>query len=96
MRHVAFVVSVCIGVAGCNARESARPNDPPAVPAPSSSASVPQVDGVAVVLRQVSTSVHLSGELTPYEQVDIHARVNGFVGQVLVDREATSSRGSFW
>jgi membrane fusion protein, multidrug efflux system len=41
---------------------------------------------VAVASRPIDRKSPLPGELSPYQQVEIHAKVSGFVDRVLVDR----------
>jgi RND family efflux transporter MFP subunit len=58
-------------------------------PAPSASASAcasSEVDVVRVALRKLDAKARLEGELFPFEAVAIHARANGFVASVPVDR----------
>ncbi len=47
-----------------------------------------EIRTVAVVLverRPIATSLTLSGEFRPYQQVDVHAKVAGFIRQIYVD-----------
>src|SRR5260370_42160235 len=44
-------------------------------------------------LKPLDTVTHLEGELAPYESVAIHARANGFVSKVLVDRGSQVKKG---
>src|SRR5262249_31004149 len=53
--------------------------------ATSASPSILSVEVAKVVSKPLDTSVHLEGELTPYESVDLYARVSGFVADVRVD-----------
>jgi RND family efflux transporter MFP subunit len=64
-------------------------------PAPSASASsaAPAVEIVKVVSKQLDTTTHLEGELTPYERVDLFARVSGVVAAVPVDRGSHVKKG---
>jgi membrane fusion protein, multidrug efflux system len=52
-----------------------------------------QLDTVAVVARQPERRVHLPGELRPYLEVAVHARVTGFVEAVRVDRGSQVRKG---
>ena len=48
---------------------------------------------IEVVTKTVERKLRLPGELAPYEQVDLHARVNGFVERVEVDRGSMVKKG---
>jgi len=60
-------------------------------------ASVPlraqTVETVTVTSRRPERKVHLPGELLPFLQVDVHARVTGFVEEVRVDRGSQVHKG---
>jgi membrane fusion protein, multidrug efflux system len=53
----------------------------------------PPVEVVRVTVKAVERQVKLSGEFRPYLAVPIHAKVSGFVRQVLVDRGSAVRRG---
>ncbi|MFT3827503.1 MAG: efflux RND transporter periplasmic adaptor subunit [Chitinophagaceae bacterium] len=46
-----------------------------------------------VVEKPLSSYVKLPGQLRPFEEVNIYAKVNGFVKQVMVDRGSTIRKG---
>ena len=48
---------------------------------------------VSVVSKPLSETVELPGELQPYQSVDIHAKVRGYVDRVLVDRGSLVKQG---
>src|SRR5919107_917995 len=48
---------------------------------------------VKVVSKPVERSVKLTGELAPYQSVDIFARVTGYVERITVDRGSAVRRG---
>ena len=48
---------------------------------------------VEVIAKTVERKLRLPGELAPYELVDLHARVNGFVETVEVDRGSMVKKG---
>jgi membrane fusion protein, multidrug efflux system len=50
-------------------------------------------DFVPVVSRQVARTVDLPGELLPFQSVTLHAKMAGFVEQVLVDRGSVVKKG---
>ncbi len=51
------------------------------------------VEAVRVVSRTVERKIVLPGEVASYLAVDLHARVNGFVEQVSVDRGSVVKKG---
>ena len=52
-----------------------------------------QIETVQVKGGQPERTVHLTGELLPFEAVEIFARVNGYVERVLVDRGSLVRKG---
>jgi RND family efflux transporter MFP subunit len=52
-----------------------------------------QTEVVAVSPGREARTVELPGELLPYEQVQLHARVSGYVDRVLVDMGSAVRRG---
>jgi membrane fusion protein (multidrug efflux system) len=56
-------------------------------------AAQPSVEVVQVVSKPVERDVKLPGELRPYLSVPIHAKVNGFVDRVNVDRGSVVKQG---
>jgi len=49
------------------------------------SVDTPSVDLVAVQKGKLTSSISIPGELIPYQQVDLYAKVNSFVKKLLVD-----------
>ena len=47
---------------------------------------------VEVVSRSVDRTLKIPGELLPYQTVDIHARVNGYIEKMLADRGTVVAR----
>lgn len=74
-------------VGGCKTHEPAPPTQVTPV------ASAFSVDPVPVVEKLLDATTALPGELTPYEQVDIYPRANGFVRTVKVDRGSLVKKG---
>ena len=72
---------------GCSRADGA------AAPAPSASAAAPKIELAKVTSKQLDTTTHLEGELTPWEHVDLYARANGYVSRVLVDRGSHVKKG---
>ena len=56
-------------------------------------AAPPPVEVVQVISKAVEKDVKLPGELKPYLNVPIHAKVNGFVERVNVDRGSVVKQG---
>lgn len=52
-----------------------------------------QTSFVPVVSKQVSRTIELPGEFQPFESVEIHAKVRGYVTRMLVDRGTAVKRG---
>ncbi len=59
----------------------------------SAAAPAQNLETVTVLARPVERSVHLPGEFLPFQGVDIHARVTGFVERVEVDRGSEVKKG---
>lgn len=52
-----------------------------------------KIELVAVVSRELSQKIDLPGEFQPFESVEIHAKVRGYVDRVLVDRGSAVKQG---
>ena len=52
-----------------------------------------KVELVPVVSKAISQTIDLPGEFLPFQTVDLHAKVRGYVEQVLVDRGSVVRRG---
>jgi RND family efflux transporter MFP subunit len=91
MRVLAFAIFVGVAVVGC---KGARGDSEAAGDAGAGPAAVPVVDVVQVVSKPLDTVTHLEGELAPYESVPLHARVNGYISRVLVDRGSRVKQGA--
>jgi RND family efflux transporter MFP subunit len=90
MRFRAGAVAVLL--MGCRANgEAQRVSDGGASP---SAAPPPTIEIVTVVAKPLDAMMHLEGELAPYEAVALHARANGFVSRVLVDRGSRVKSGA--
>jgi RND family efflux transporter MFP subunit len=76
---------------GCNSARGQQGGSP--APSGSAAAPVPTIEVTKVVAKPLDTLTHLEGELAPYESVAIHARANGFVSKVLVDRGSQVKKG---
>lgn len=89
MRVLAIVT---IGLLGCNGAHG-QPESSGGGPAASSTPAVPTIEVVKVIAKPLDTLTHLEGELAAYENVAMHARANGFVSKVLVDRGSHVKKG---
>lgn len=56
-------------------------------------ASLCAQETVAVVVKQLDRKLRLPAEILPYQAVDLHARVSGFVEKVEVDRGSVVKKG---
>src|SRR5271166_4955848 len=51
------------------------------------------IELVPVVLKSISRTIELPGEIQPFESVSIHAKVRGYVDRVMVDRGSVVKKG---
>jgi membrane fusion protein, multidrug efflux system len=51
------------------------------------------LEAVRVITKSFSRTVPLTGEFTPYQSVEVRARVNGFVERITVDRGSAVTEG---
>lgn len=51
------------------------------------------VDAVKVVSQRLDTAVTIPADLSPYQAVDVHAKVTGFVNEIRVDRGSWVKQG---
>jgi membrane fusion protein (multidrug efflux system) len=82
MKHPLTIVFVATVVASCGTEKA--PDSRSAAPA--APAGPRAVDVVRVVEQPLDVTLSLPGELTAYQSVAIHARVNGFVKTMTADR----------
>ncbi len=81
--------SVCFCIScGSNSGSSANTTN-----AQGSAASTPTVEVAKVVSRKLAITVHLPGELQPYEVVAIYPKVTAFVDSISVDRGSVVKAG---
>lgn len=88
MKHLLTIGVLATLVVSCGT--GTAPNSGAAVAAPSGPRAV---DVVRVVEQPLDVTLSLPGELTAYQSVAIHARVNGFVKTVSADRGSTVRAG---
>jgi RND family efflux transporter MFP subunit len=81
------MVLLALALLACKEAEPSKPA--PAPPA----ATTFSVEPVTVVEKPLDVAISLPGELTPFEQVDIYPRANGFVRDVKVDRGSVAKKG---
>ena len=67
--------------------------DQPAEASPSAAEAAAVLEASVVERRNLEGTVRLQGELHPFEQVDLHARVPAFVQEVFVDRGSRVVQG---
>jgi len=85
-RALWLMVTLMIAVGGCNSNSHARSNT-------SSPPAIPRVEVVPVVSRNLSIIDRLPAELTPWQQVAIYPKVQGFVQEIPVDRGSIVRKG---
>jgi membrane fusion protein, multidrug efflux system len=91
LRRAGLALVVLVGAlagAGCDS----APGKTSAV-AQASSAAIPTVETVRVVLRPFNFVVSLPGELQPFEAVAVYPKVSGFVKSIAVDRGTRITKG---
>jgi len=89
MRAIAVVAALFL--AACSKAAATDGAPPPAAAGDAGSAAI---DVVPVISKPLDATTHLEAELAPYEAVALHARVNGFVQRVLVDRGSKVKQGA--
>jgi len=80
------VLVLALVIAGCNGAAPANDTRHSVDP-------VPQVDVVQVVSQKLEATERLPAELSPWEQVAIYPKVQGFVVEIPVDRGSVVRRG---
>src|SRR4051794_14686525 len=88
MKAIAILAALLL--AGCS--RAAATGEGASPPAPDGGSAA--IDVVRVVSKPLEATNHLEAELTPYEAVALHARVNGFVQRVVVDRGSQVKQGA--
>lgn len=83
MKHTIINNPLCIAVtmvilAGCGTDEAATAKEKPVTEAPATEAFIVQKG-------KLQSAMQIPGELIPFQQVDIYAKVNGFVRKVYAD-----------
>ncbi|UJR86849.1 efflux RND transporter periplasmic adaptor subunit [Sandaracinus amylolyticus] len=85
MKGRADVMLVIALLTGCGADETPAPQEPASAP--------PSVEVVRVRHEMLDTTIALPGELEAFERVDLHARAEGFVDLIEVDRGSRVREG---
>jgi RND family efflux transporter MFP subunit len=80
MKLITFVSMFVVAVAVDNEQLSGQP-------------AAASVETTKVVSRALEKTVTIPGDLTPYQGVNLHAKVSGFVASVAVDRGSWVKRG---
>ena len=86
-----FLFSICfliLSLAACGGAPKSQPQTSPS-PAP----QTPTVNVVTVESHELNRQLRLPGELLPFEDVAIYAKVQSFVEQITVDRGSVVKRG---
>jgi RND family efflux transporter MFP subunit len=86
-------VVIALVLAACARSNASTKPEPAAAASASAAPASAAVDAVRVVLRKLDSKARLEGELFPFEAVAIHARANGFVASVPVDRGSRVKSG---
>src|SRR5260370_15191376 len=81
--------SVCFCIS-CGSNSGSSPNT---ANAQGTAASTPTVEVAKVVSKKLAITVHLPGELQPYEMVAIYPKVTAFVDSISVDRGSVVKAG---
>jgi membrane fusion protein, multidrug efflux system len=84
MRRLALLLILLCGCSNAG-KSSTQQAETPAGP--------PQVEVTPVFEQRLDTTVRLQGELSAYEWVALHSRVQGYVDEVLVDRGSVVKKG---
>lgn len=85
-KHILFILTVFLLMAGaCSApvKQTEQEDDD----------MQPTVETILPTLDQPFYTVNLPGELKPYEEVKIHAKIKGFVKKIHVDRGSVVKKG---
>ena len=78
---------------GPNAQSAQRQSEQPAASAANSSPTV----SVALVQKQhLQTSLTLSSELVPFQEIDVYAKEAGYIKQLLVDYGTACTKDNLW
>jgi RND family efflux transporter MFP subunit len=85
LKYIGFVFSsACLLIASCSEQEQKSAEETHAVPT---------VEVISPVSAQPYYTAQLPGELKPYEEVRIHAKIKGFLKEVYVDRGSMVKKG---
>jgi membrane fusion protein, multidrug efflux system len=97
-RHTSILSAALLALfvlltAACNSKSSAEQSKPPAATASPAPSQTPTVTVTAVTSQEVNRQLRLPGELLPYQDVALYAKVQGFVEKIYVDRGSVVRRG---
>jgi RND family efflux transporter MFP subunit len=87
MKRLARRIAAVAGLASWAAAVCAQSASPSATPA------ALELETATVVARQLAKTVTIPGELEPFQEVDLNAKVTGFVESLAVDRGSSVKRG---
>ena len=68
-----LVSAVVLSVVGCKSRENADP------------AEIPSATVAAVTRGSITHTLNLAGQFQPYQVIDVHAKVSGYIRHIYVD-----------
>ncbi len=89
-----FFIVAASAALGCGSNTQATPAGDAAAPGAGGAAAERSVPVVPVVSRPFERTLALPGDLSAFQDVAIHARVQGFVQSIPVDRGSVVRRGS--
>ncbi len=78
-----ILIAICLLITACS----------PDVKQETQKNITPTLEVVSPVLDQPFYTINLPGELKPYEEVEIHAKIKGFVKKIYVDRGSFVKKG---
>ena len=86
MKTVIVALALALSIRGCNGNAKAAGNK-------HTETDTQVVDVVTVVSHKLTTVIALPAQLVPFETVDIHPKVTGFIDMIRVDRGSRVHRG---
>ncbi|MEO5684063.1 MAG: efflux RND transporter periplasmic adaptor subunit [Chitinophagaceae bacterium] len=78
-RNISAALSLTVILNGCGAAEKKEEKEAPV------GATIPSTEVFLLQKGKLSASIQMPGELIPFQQVDLYARVNGFVKKLYAD-----------
>jgi RND family efflux transporter MFP subunit len=75
-RRIFMVIMVCALANGCGGGHQAEAGDP---------ANLPRVATVKVQRKNLASTLEISSEFRPYQEIDVYAKVSGYIQKLYVD-----------